>query len=128
MAVIVTGVFTFVAADSTHSEIRVKTTDKLFAEIMESLPGEAKARVDSAGSTVLQKSNQTKSKKEQARLEKSPLPKNVKEGQLRDQRLEQLPEQLRLQVEKAISDIDKRREEKALEFKEINRKRENAAE
>jgi len=114
-----------IAGRQNETATQAKDTDKLFVEILESLPDEARAMVDSAGARSQEKKTENATNSTAVVKIAAGLPDAGSESALqnRRQRLDQLPDKLRLQVEKAISDIDKRQAEKAVEFKEINRKR-----
>lgn len=91
-----------------------KSYDELYSEILSNLPQDAKAKVDSA----------------QGQVSKSGRSKNTKDHDSEDlrkiltekgtQKMDELPPAVKARVDKALSDIENRRKEKALEFKELN--------
>lgn len=85
-----------------------KKIDQLFDQIMMSFPGEIKAKIDSASGASVQSDVQTGNAE-------SPESRTF---QRRDALINELPQEVRMQVEKAISEMEKRRSERALQFKE----------
>ncbi|MBD3393493.1 MAG: DUF4414 domain-containing protein [Chitinivibrionales bacterium] len=84
-------------------------TDEIFDEIMQSLPKDAKAQVDSAkqaGATA--QSGESVQTREQA----------AERAMDREQALEELPQELRNQVEKAIGRMESTSKKRQVEFKE----------
>jgi len=94
------------AGGGSEQPAALRNTDKLFEEIMQSLPEEAKVQVDSA-SRVGAAMN---------------LPSKTGSQTFSDDRKESkvkgLPEDVQKKVEKKIEEIESRREERALQFKE----------
>jgi hypothetical protein len=88
--------------------------DVLFDQIMETLPEEKRSRVDSAGST---------------RPEQRPDSPEASSGNRPEvitpnsARLRQLPQELRVQVERVIADIEQRKEARKERFRESQRKK-----
>ena len=84
-------------------------TDAIFAEILQSLPSEAMAEIDSAEKTTAQF---------QTMQQQSPEEYEQRKGDA----MEQLPEQLRRQVEKAIDKIESGAQQRQMEFMEQKQK------
>lgn len=87
-------------------------TDAIFNEILESLPGELRAEVDSAtraGSPSLLAPDNAAIQKRAENRETA-----------RQQQLVDLPEPLRLQVEKTIDRMDENLQQRQMQFKEQN--------
>jgi len=88
--------------------------DVLFDQIMETLPQEKRSRVDSAGN----------SRPEQHANSPETSTGNRTRGEVStSKRLQQLPQELRVQVERVISDIEQRKEERKERFRESQRKK-----
>lgn len=86
--------------------------DVLFDQIMETLPEEKRSRVDSAGN---RRSEQQPDSPETSGMSE--------EATSTDARLRQLPQELRVQVERVIADIEQRKEERKERFRESQRKK-----
>ena len=86
----------------------------LFDQIMETLPEEKRSRVDSAGNT-----------RPEQRPDLSETVSGNRSGDITptSARLKQLPQELRVQVERVISDIEQRKEERKERFRESQRKK-----
>jgi hypothetical protein len=106
---------------SSSSEPKAVTTDAIFDEIMLSLPGDARARVDSASDT---QRNVGTDNAVGGAGERDSTSKNAADSQLAplEGALEDLPDELRLKVEKAIQEMDNRSMERRGEFMEHKRK------
>jgi hypothetical protein len=91
----------------------------IFNEIMQSLPTDMKAKVDSAGVDVKAdaKAQQKNSSSNAAR----PLKPALQEPS-RDGAVSKLPEDVRSKVEKAISEIDLMNQDRQIQFKEYEKK------
>lgn len=87
--------------------------DVLFDQIMETLPEEKRSRVDSAG---------TKRAEQQADSPETSRNRS-EESAATATRLRQLPQELRVQVERVIADIEQRKEERKERFRESQRKK-----
>ena len=100
-------------ADNGSPDVDKQKIDQLFDQIMLTFPGEVRAKIDSASShqadPVQSKAGEGKSAGSAASLR-------------RDALINELPDEVRMQVEKTISDIEKRRNERALQFKEYKGK------
>ncbi len=90
--------------------------EDIFQEIMLTIPADVKTDLDSAKKVQ----NGTVNKTENAKQLQS---KGVADHIQSDQRFRELPEQVRQQVEKAIMEIAKTREERELQFKEMKKKK-----
>lgn len=88
--------------------------DVLFDQIMETLPEEKRSRVDSAGNTRPEQHSHSHEASTESR---------VKNGMATSARLQQLPQELRVQVERVIADIEQRKEERKERFRESQRKK-----
>lgn len=86
--------------------------DRLFDQILTTFPQELKSKIDSAGS---QKS--IPGKKSFKTLQKA-----SKVSAQQQKKIDELSPELRKQVEKTIDDIEKRRNERALQFREYKQK------
>jgi len=88
--------------------------EDIFKDILQTLPSNVKADLDSL-------------KKGQAKETKSTVKKvdteKIAEQINQDKRMKDLPENIRKQVEQAIQDIEKNREERELQFKEMQKKK-----
>ena len=101
--------------DSRPASVDEKRLDLLFNEIMETLPDQERSRVDSAA-TVTTRSKQ---------LPQSPSTESHRNGTVPVQtRLNGLPDELRGQVERAIVDMEQRKEERKIQFRESRKSRE----
>lgn len=92
---------------------RAKTYDELFGEILQNLPEKNRAKVDSAranGKTPPETPavTETKGPPDHAMVEK------------REKALEKLSPDVKARVEKAIKDLENRRKDRDLEFKELD--------
>lgn len=87
--------------------------DVLFDQIMETLPEEKRLKVDSAGNA------------RSVQRPQSPeiLSGNRTEDNGHSARLRELPQELRVQVERVISDIEQRKEERKERFRDSQRKK-----
>ncbi len=92
-----------------------KTYDNLYSEILKTLPQDGKAKVDSAHGA------EAKAKGQQAVKPKTPEDIQKTIADKRNQEMEALPPAVKARVDKALSDLDNRRKEKALEFKELEK-------
>ncbi len=85
-----------------------KRLDLLFDRIMQALPGDMRSQVDSAGSENMERHG--------IRVETGP--KDTHEESGTQIRMRELPEELKSQVERAITDLEKRKEERKAKFRE----------
>jgi hypothetical protein len=86
--------------------------DVLFDQIMESLPDGMKSKVDSAGVVRSQRVHDTPATRENPDVQE----------QSTSARLRELPKELKLQVERAIKDMEQRKEERKAQFRESHGK------
>lgn len=86
--------------------------DKLFDQIMLTFPEDVKARVDAASCQKMAAPLKTG---DQNKSEELVTPR-------RDELINELPDEVRKQVEKTISEIETRRNEKAIQFRDYKRK------
>ncbi len=103
-----------ISEKSNRDNDRSKSYDELYADILSNLPKDAKAKVDSAQSGGSQKGDSKKAKVKTA----EELRKLATEK--RSHEMKELPTAVKARVDKVLSDLDTRRKEKVLEFKEIN--------
>jgi hypothetical protein len=103
---------------------RHHATNAIFNEIMSTLPLDMKAKVDSAGINSVAARHDQKQGTRNSMPGKSPmaLPQGVTPGVLREEAIKGLPEEVRGQVEKAISDIDLMNQNRQIQFKEYEKK------
>lgn len=87
--------------------------DVLFDQIMETLPEEKRMKVDSAGTT----------RPDPRAGSHDPLSGTRQIQEDHSERLRELPEELRIQVERVITDIEQRKEERKERFRESQRKK-----
>lgn len=92
--------------------------EDIFKEIMLTIPVDVKSDLDSAKKAQNGTVNKTGNAKQLQN-------KGVVDHIQNDQRFKELPEQVRKQVEKTIMEIDKTREERELQFKEMKKKKGN---
>jgi hypothetical protein len=91
----------------------------IFNEIMQSLPADMKAKVDSAGVDV--KVDAKAQQKNSSSNAPRPLKPALQEPS-RDGAVNKLPEDVRSKVEKAISEIDLMNQDRQIQFKEYEKK------
>lgn len=101
------------AADGTPV-VKEKKIDHLFDRIMESLPDAARTEVDSAGSAAERRQSHTSDAANPSGIRKQ----ETVEQQLRRQ---ELPDDLKAQVERAIDDMEQRKEHRKMQFRESRR-------
>jgi|GEM_PF-2307085 len=88
--------------------------EDIFKDILQTLPSNVKADLDSL------KKGQTKETKSTVKKVDT---EKIAEQINQDKRMKDLPENIRKQVEQAIQDIEKNREERELQFKEMQKKK-----
>lgn len=98
--------------DATGAKVDEKRLDLLFDRIMETLPDDEQTRVDSAASIKVDRRNNP-SLSETRQHETVPV----------HTRLQELPDELKVQVERAIEDMEQRKEERKTQFRESRRKK-----
>ena len=91
----------------------------IFNEIMQSLPADMKAKVDSAGLDV--KADAKTQQKNSSSNAPRPL-KSAPQEPSRNGAVNKLPEDIRSKVEKAISEIDLMNQDRQIQFKEYEKK------
>ena len=90
-----------------------KQLDLLFNKIMQTLPDGMRAKVDSAATV----------KVEHRRVSEEASSKRLSESLPTHERLRKLPDELKAQVERAIIDMEQRKEERKAQFLESHRKK-----
>ncbi|HMD67681.1 MAG TPA: hypothetical protein VKF42_02315 [Chitinivibrionales bacterium] len=95
-------------------------TAAIFDEIMQTLPSDMKAKVDSA--SVCARSEAKKQDKGSS-VTSSGSQKQASQPADRDDAVRQLPDDVRAKVEKAISDIDLMNQDRQIQFKDYEKKR-----
>ena len=93
----------------------LRNADAIYNEIMLSLPPEMKARIDSSRSS--QKAGRAETTNADSAKRALDLQEKAREQKARY--LEELPLELRQQVEKAMQEMEQRQKERELEFKEM---------
>jgi hypothetical protein len=102
--------------DARDTNQKQRSASAIFDEIMQTLPADMKAKVDSASceSRADVKSNAVKP-------QQSAKPASLQNN--RDGAVQELPEDVRGKVEKAISEIDLGNQNRQIQFKEFEKKR-----
>ena len=101
-----------------RSEESPVVIEDIFQEIMLTIPADVKADLDSAKKVQSGSTNKT-GNAEQVQN------KGMADHIQNDQRFRELPEQVQQQVEQTIMEIEKTREERELQFKEMKQKKGN---
>jgi hypothetical protein len=96
----------------------LKKVDAIFNEIMLSLPQEMKAKIDSARIRSDEKKNVTGAE-DSAKQAAGGLEKSTQEQ--KNRLTEELSKELRLQIENAIQEMEKRKNDRDVELKEMRR-------
>ena len=99
--------------DTNPSSTDEKRLDLLFEGIMLTLPNEMRSEVDSAASVKVNRRSPTA----------TPENSRPHEPVSNETRLRELPDELKVQVERAIADMEKRKEERKAQFRESQRNR-----
>jgi hypothetical protein len=94
-------------------------TAAIFDEIMQTLPSDMKAKVDSA--SVCAKNDAKKQDKGSSSTASGPQ-RQTPQSADRDAAVRQLPDDVRARVEKAMSDIDLMNQDRQIQFKDSERK------
>ncbi|MBN1757176.1 MAG: hypothetical protein JW863_02595 [Chitinispirillaceae bacterium] len=106
------------AQDRSDSNVQVndeKRLDLLFDRIMQTLPEGERTRVDSAATIKVDRNSVT---------EKSSVQTSGHEPVITPrERLKELPDELKVQVERAITDMEQRKEDRKTQFRESLRNR-----
>jgi hypothetical protein len=97
-----------------------QATAAIFDEIMQTLPPDMKARVDSASAC---KKADSKNPGKGSGGASAGTQKQTPQTRDRDAAVQQLPEDVRVKVEKAISDIDLMNQSRQIQFKDYEKKR-----
>jgi hypothetical protein len=122
--VIVAGGFAAEAEEEAeqNASINAKSTSELFQDILQILPDNAKAKIDSAGkgARVHTTTSPQLSPEITEKINKKDS-KEVSKGNDDNVPSDRLPKDIKDQVEKAIRDIEKRNEQKKIELKEFQR-------
>jgi hypothetical protein len=106
-------------SDSNGMDQKQRVASAIFNEIMLTLPGDMKAKVDSASMSGKCARTQPSSKGSAA-AESCSSTRNAAEK--RNSAVANLPEDVRNQVEKAITDIDLMNKDRQIQFKEYEKK------
>jgi Ni/Co efflux regulator RcnB len=93
-----------------------RKTSAIFDEIMQTLPNDMKAKVDSASTIKKKNAGGQTSSSSNSGNQKAPAAAN------RDDALKQLPDDVRQRVEKAISDIDVSNQDRQILFKDSKKR------
>ncbi len=116
-AVMIIAVFSFFAASyGQDTQAKQPAVEDIFQDIMLTLPSDVKTDVDSVKTNkpVVNMNNNEQVKNSNEK---------IRDQIQKDKRLQELPENVRDQVEKAIIEIDRNLEERVLEFKEMKKKK-----
>ncbi len=89
--------------------------DALYAEILKKLPEDNRAKVDSARAPLIKESPSKTKKKSSS----EGIPKERHEKKL--EALKDLPPEVKNRVDKAMADMENRKEERKLEFKDLQK-------
>jgi type IV secretory pathway VirB10-like protein len=95
---------------SNSSNSAKQSGDAIFDDIMQSLPSNVKAKLDTI--PTVKPNSTTRQSKPIDEEKKNEILKN------RNEQLNSLPPELKAKVEKAMKDIDKQKHERAMKFKE----------
>jgi DNA integrity scanning protein DisA with diadenylate cyclase activity len=93
--------------------------DAIYNDIMATLPVEMKARIDSSKTSSAMNGHAQAMADSTASVRQ----RQVKAAEEKAKRLEGLPDELRVQVEKAMQEMEKRQMERKMEFKDMKRER-----
>jgi hypothetical protein len=105
------------AGDNNNASQKQRETSAIFEEIMQTLPSDMKAKVDSASATKKKNAvGQTSSASNSGNQKQASLAAD------RNDALKQLPEDVRQRVEKAISDIDNSNQDREILFKDSKKR------
>jgi hypothetical protein len=96
-------------------------TSAIFDEIMQTLPADQKAQIDSASVDVKSDSRDVHKNTAAANTSRTVRPSVSESG--RDGAVKELPDDVRGKVEKAISEIDLMNQDRQIQFKEYEKKR-----
>lgn len=105
--------------DSNTQHAAEQRLDALFNKIMQTMPNEVRERVDSA-STIVREDRRPGEKKESL----SPESRKGSESERRlNNRLNELPDNLKTQVEETIAEMQQRNEKRKAQFRESRKRR-----
>jgi hypothetical protein len=107
------------SAAAPRNEKMADAPDEIFNQIMNTLSLENRARIDSAGHVPATPQTATEATGQKTDANAN---RQARAQQQRADHLDKLPAELRSQVEKTIQEIDKQREERNIELKELNRR------
>ena len=108
------GVLVATTADAQENTATTSDPNEIFNSIMQTMPKEMKARVDSASTT--QRSPKGTKKESSSSVESKKDPQaNI---DLRQSSIDRLPENVREQVRKTMQELEKEKMERMLEFKD----------
>ena len=102
-------------SDSNAQVNEEKRLDLLFDRIMQTLPEGERTRVDSAATVKVDRNT--------VNGNTSAQPSEHEKGIAPRERLKELPDELKVQVERAITDMEKRKEDRKAQFRESLRNR-----
>ena len=110
---------TAASGNAKDTDARQHETAVLFDEIMQTLPSDMKAKVDSASACARSDAGRQEkgSSAAASAAQKQPALNND-----RDAAVQKLPEDVRAKVEKAISDIDFMNQDRQIQFKDYEKK------
>jgi hypothetical protein len=107
------------ASDAKDTNQRQRAASAIFDDIMQTLPGDMKTKVDSAGVMTKNGRPVSASKAHAAADSRS---SSQTSAMRRDEAAGSLPDDVRGQVEKAISDIDLMNQSRQIQFKEYEKR------
>jgi len=128
IAAIAIGVLTFSSLlvaeqpeDTNKQSTSEKRLDLLFNKIMQTMPDEARGRVDSASAVVREEPHQAMHQEQRSGTGQE---HSAEEGERRLRtRLQELPDDLKAQVERTITEMQQRKEERKAQFRESRKNR-----
>lgn len=94
--------------DNVQKELR---TDEIFNDIMQSLPADIRSRVDSIKMTPQKKGPSSFQNKSPSEIQT-----------MKNKNMENISQELRVKIEKAMKEIDLQKQKRQLQFKENNKK------
>ena len=97
-------------AEKPQADSHKISTEKIFNEIMQSLPQEKKKQVESASKILDQNQNEVTAEERE---------RNIKEK--KQVMIQELPEEIRVKVERAISETDNRIKERQMQLKDLKK-------
>jgi hypothetical protein len=106
------------ASDAKDTNLKQRAASAIFHDIMQTLPSDMKAKVDSAG----MKKNERPMSSAKGRASADSRASGQTSMSRRDAAVGNLPDDVRGQVEKAITDIDLMNQNRQIQFKEYEKK------